>query len=96
MKLKVDFNGEIYKGNGFQDLVKKMKLQSYVRESDKSEYMNNVTTRVENFRGAEITYNDCREFIMELIRVGAISEMKVKREDEDLQVYSINGGDKNE
>jgi len=89
MIIKVKFNGSEYAGKHFQELVQAMKLQSYVQEQDKSEYMSNVTTRVENFRGAQISYNSCREFIMELIRVGTIEDMVIKRNEGNVDVYSL-------
>ena len=67
-------DGARFEAETYEDLVSAMKLDMWLLQS-RDEYMAGVARRCEVWDGSKIQYNNAKEFIHELLRVGVIKMM---------------------
>jgi hypothetical protein len=72
-------DGAVFEAPSYQDLVYQMKLDAWVTEQTKEDYMGAVARRSEIYNGQRIQYHDAQTFIHELVRIGVIVELNVRR-----------------
>lgn len=76
MTVKVLSNdGALYEGKSYAEVVRMMKLDSYLIPATKREYMNKTAERCVVYHGEPIQYETAQEFLHELERVGAIRKV---------------------
>lgn len=68
-------DGARYAGETYVDVVRMMKLDSYLIPATKREYMNKTAERCVVYHGEPIQYETAQEFLHELERVGAIRKV---------------------
>jgi RecA-family ATPase len=68
-------DGAKFSGDSFEDLVIEMKLDVWVPPKTKEKYMVVVANRVDVFNGDKIYYHDSKSFILELLRIGVVTEL---------------------
>jgi hypothetical protein len=79
MTVKVLSNdGALYEGKSYAEVVRMMKLDSFVQHPSKQEYMAETARRCVIFSGKEIRYNGPKEFLQELQRIQAIQKVWVE------------------
>lgn len=79
MTVKVLSNdGALYEGKSYVEVVRMMKLDSFVQHPSKQEYMAETARRCVIFSGQEITFSGPKEFLQELQRIGSIQKVWVE------------------
>lgn len=76
-------DGAVFEAETFDDLVSALKLDMWVVPKTKEEYMDGVRRRCEIYNGERIQYYDAQTFILELYRIGVITELTIERRSEE-------------
>jgi len=68
-----DIDGHVYGALTFGEVVRLMKLDSFVVDPNRRTYKKNVATRTKSWNGKTIRYHDAETFIRELVRIGVLT-----------------------
>ena len=62
----------------FEEVITTMKLDMWIPPKTREAYMKGFAERTEIYNGNKIVYGDCRSFIKELLRIGAVMKIVEK------------------
>jgi hypothetical protein len=72
-----DKDGHEYGGSDHHDVVRLMKLDSFVPDPTLRAYKQGVASRVSSWGGVPIQYTTAKEFLSELHRIGVVVLLEV-------------------
>ncbi|WP_042316253.1 hypothetical protein [Desulfofarcimen acetoxidans] len=78
MLIATFIDGLVLEGKTYEELVRKLRSTSFKPGKDVKEYMKDTQRRVQFQTGKEISYTDYESFILELVRVEIITNLKIQ------------------